>query len=85
MVGQLELAGPASWSIEPRFATFELRSGEVLAHPFTILLPYGATNGEHPIRADFEIGGERGTDHVRTRRQELAELDIARAESGECR
>jgi len=59
VVGQLELVGPPSWLIEPRFAAFDLRSGEVLTHPFTVLLPYNATNGEHPVRVDFEIGGER--------------------------
>jgi len=57
--GQIELVGPPSWSVEPRSAAFDLPSGEVLAHPFTILLPYGATSGEHLIRVDFQIGGER--------------------------
>jgi hypothetical protein len=59
VAGQLELVGPPSWSIEPRSAAFDLPGGEVLSHPFTVLLPFSATSGEHPIRVDFEIGGER--------------------------
>ncbi len=35
---------------------------------------------QHPVLQAFEVPGERGTDHVRPRRQELAELHISGAE-----
>ncbi len=34
----------------------------------------------HLVLQPLEVAGERGADHVRPRRQELAELDIARTE-----
>jgi len=57
VAGRLELIGPSIWSIEPRAAAFDLSRGDALIHPFTVRLPLNATNGDHPLRVDFDIRG----------------------------
>jgi hypothetical protein len=55
VAGRMEVVAPSIWSVAPRQATFDLAGAETLDHPLTILLPFNATSGEHPLRVDFEI------------------------------
>jgi len=43
----------------------------------------GLRKRRHLVLQRFQVAGERGTDHVGPRRQELAELDVGGAELGQ--
>ena len=57
--GQIRLHTPEEWQTSPRLLNFKLAAGEQYREPFTIRLPFDATNGRYPIRVDFEITADR--------------------------
>ncbi len=57
--GHMELVGPSIWLIEPKHGTLQMGGGQSAACPFTVLLPFSADSGRHPLRIDFEIDAAR--------------------------
>jgi hypothetical protein len=57
--GYVELTPPKGWQMEPRRIDFKLAADESAARPFAALLPFDASSGKAPIRADFVVDAER--------------------------
>jgi hypothetical protein len=57
--GHVELFGPKGWQLMPAKIDFKLAADEVLARPFESQLPFDASSGRAPIRADFVVDAER--------------------------
>ncbi|MBN1909366.1 MAG: hypothetical protein JW818_06485 [Pirellulales bacterium] len=57
--GSVELVMPEIWEVDPKRASFRLADGETHRQPFELLLPYDASSGQHPVRADFEVQADR--------------------------
>ncbi len=59
VAGSVRLVGPEIWSLSPSGAEFRLAEGEAFQFPFQMSLPYNATSGRHPVRAEFQIQADR--------------------------
>jgi hypothetical protein len=57
--GTVELVAPEGWQISPSRIDFKLAAGESIARPFEIALPFDASSGHAPIRADFVVEADR--------------------------
>jgi hypothetical protein len=57
--GHVEFSAPKGWQISPQKIEFKLAAGETAALPFDALLPFDATSGKAPIRADFVVDAEQ--------------------------
>ncbi|HEX6962036.1 MAG TPA: hypothetical protein VF175_09230 [Lacipirellula sp.] len=57
--GVVELVGPEGWQISPAKIDFKLAAGETISRPFEIALPFDASSGASPIRADFVVEADR--------------------------
>jgi hypothetical protein len=57
--GTVELVAPDGWQISPAKIDFKLAADEELSRPFEIALPFDASSGTAPIRADFVIEADR--------------------------
>ena len=57
--GTVELVAPDGWQISPSRIDFKLAAGETIARPFEIALPFDASSGKAPIRADFIVEADR--------------------------
>jgi hypothetical protein len=57
--GTVELVAPEGWQISPGRIDFKLAAGESISRPFEVALPFDATSGKTPIRADFVIEADR--------------------------
>jgi hypothetical protein len=57
--GTVELVAPEGWQISPSRIDFKLAAGESIDRPFEIALPFDASSGKAPIRADFVVEADR--------------------------
>jgi hypothetical protein len=57
--GTVELSAPEGWQITPQKIDFKLAAGETVVRPFEISLPFDATSGAAPLRADFSVDADR--------------------------
>jgi hypothetical protein len=57
--GTVELVGPEGWQISPSKIDFKLAAGETISRPFEIALPFDASSGTSPVRADFVVEADR--------------------------
>lgn len=57
--GTVELSAPKGWQITPQRIDFKLAAGETVVRPFEISLPFDATSGAAPLRADFSVDADR--------------------------
>jgi hypothetical protein len=57
--GTIELVAPEGWQISPGKIDFKLAAEESIARPFEIALPFDASSGTAPIRADFVVEADR--------------------------
>jgi hypothetical protein len=57
--GHVEIIGPEGWQISPRKIDFKLGADETLAGRFDVALPFDASSGNAPLRADFVVDAER--------------------------
>ena len=57
--GSVELVGPEGWQISPRKIEFKLGADETIAGNFEVTLPFDASSGNVPIRADFVVDADR--------------------------
>jgi hypothetical protein len=57
--GTVELVAPKGWQISPPRIDFKLAAGETAVRPFDVSLPFDASSGPAPIRADFVVDADR--------------------------
>jgi len=57
--GMVELAAPEGWQVSPSRIDFKLAADESVARPFELSLPFDASSGVAPIRADFTVEADR--------------------------
>lgn len=57
--GTVTLVGPKGWTVSPPRIDFKLAAGETVVKPYEILLPFDASSGKAPIRAEFTVDADR--------------------------
>jgi len=57
--GTVELVAPDGWQVSPSRSDFKLAADEAVDRPFELALPFDASSGIAPIRADFVVEAER--------------------------
>jgi hypothetical protein len=57
--GTVELVAPEGWQVSPARIDFKLAADESVARPFEVSLPFDASSGTAPVRADFVIEADR--------------------------
>jgi len=57
--GTVTLVAPKGWTVSPPRIDFKLAAGETIAKPFEVLLPFDASSGDAPIRAEFTVDADR--------------------------
>jgi len=57
--GIAKLIVPAGWTAQPEEIPFRLGPGETLEAPFSLQLPYTATNGRYPLVVDIRLHADR--------------------------
>ena len=57
--GTVELIVPKGWQISPPKIDFKLAAGETAVRPFEVSLPFDASSGTAPIRAEFTVDADR--------------------------
>jgi hypothetical protein len=57
--GTVQLVAPEGWQVSPSRIDFKLAAGETVSRPFEIALPFDASSGKAPIRADFIVEADR--------------------------
>jgi hypothetical protein len=57
--GTITLIGPKGWQISPGKIEFKLAAGETAKLPFEITLPFNASSGATPVRAQFSVDVDR--------------------------
>jgi hypothetical protein len=57
--GVAKLIVPAGWTAQPEEIPFRLGPGETLEAPFSLTLPYTATNGRYPLVVDIRLQADR--------------------------
>jgi hypothetical protein len=57
--GTIQLVAPKGWQVSPERIDFKLAAGETIVKPFEISLPFDASSGAAPIRADFIVDADR--------------------------
>jgi hypothetical protein len=57
--GTVELVGPEGWQISPTRIDFKLAANETISRPFEVSLPFDASSGRAPVRADFTVEADR--------------------------
>ncbi len=59
IMGRVRLHTPTAWQTFPQAIGFKLAVGEETREPFTVRLPFEATNGRYPVRVDVELAADR--------------------------
>jgi hypothetical protein len=57
--GTVELVAPDGWQISPTRIDFKLAANETISRPFEVSLPFDASSGRAPMRADFIVEADR--------------------------
>jgi hypothetical protein len=57
--GTVRLIAPEGWQISPERIDFKLGVGETVFKPFDVSLPFDASGGPAPIRAEFSVDADR--------------------------
>jgi hypothetical protein len=57
--GTVELVAPEGWQISPTRIDFKLAANETISRPFEVSLPFDASSGVAPVRADFTVEADR--------------------------
>jgi hypothetical protein len=57
--GEIRLMTPDNWKTYPRVTHFKLAAGEELKQPFSVILPFDATAGQHEVRVEVHVSGDR--------------------------
>ncbi|MCC6492241.1 MAG: hypothetical protein IT424_04395 [Pirellulales bacterium] len=57
--GSVEVHAPSGWQISPAKIDFKLAAGESASLPLSVSLPFDASGGPTPVRADFTIDADR--------------------------
>ncbi|MCS7303976.1 MAG: NEW3 domain-containing protein [Thermoguttaceae bacterium] len=57
--GIAKLIVPQGWMVQPSEIVFRLGPGENLEAPFSIVLPYTATNGQYPLVVELRLQADR--------------------------
>jgi hypothetical protein len=57
--GTVELVAPEGWQMAPARIDFKLSANEMLSRPFDVSLPFDASSGVAPVRADFVVDADR--------------------------
>ncbi len=57
--GTVTLVAPKGWSVSPPRIDFKLAAGETVVKPFDVSLPFDASSGLAPVRAEFTVDADR--------------------------
>ena len=56
--GEVRLLTPDNWKTYPRITRFKLAAGEELRQPFSVVLPFDVSSGQHAVRIEVVVAGE---------------------------